>query len=86
MDVTIYVACGILIALLVILIVCTKIYGAEKLVKFLNSNGFKTAVSIIAAVVMYFTPDTIDKYIIMVMSILGITPVIIGPIPQEQKK
>lgn len=86
MDVTIYVACGILIALLVILIVCTKIYGAEKLVKFLNSNGLKTAVSIIAAVVMYFTPDNIDKYIIMVMSILGITPVIIGPIPQEQKK
>lgn len=86
MDITIYVVCGIFIVLSAALIICTKIYGADKLINFLNSAGFKTAVSVIAAVVMYFTPDDIDKYIIMVMSMLGITPVIIGPIPQNQNK
>ena len=44
----------------------------EKIKAFLNSEKTKGAIAIIAAVVMYFTPDNVDRIIEACLMLLGI--------------
>lgn len=44
---------------------------------FLRSDKFQGAVSILAAIVMYFTPDEVDKIIEGLLGVFGLTKLVI---------
>lgn len=44
--------------------------------KLKDVSTWKGAVALVAAIVMYFTPDDIDNIIIMVLGTLGITDIL----------
>ena len=50
----------------------------DKIINIITSERFKGIVALVAAVVMYFTPDHIDKVIETVLGAFGITALIIG--------
>jgi hypothetical protein len=50
----------------------------HKIIELLKSDKFKGAVSVIAAVVMYFTPDHVDGIIETLLGAFGITTMIIS--------
>ncbi len=49
----------------------------EKLAVFLNNEKVKGIIAITAAVVMYFTPDQIDRIIELCLAGLGISKLVI---------
>lgn len=49
----------------------------EKLALFLNDERVKGIIAIVAAVVMYFTPDQIDRIIEVCLAGLGISKLVI---------
>ncbi|MDR1983134.1 MAG: hypothetical protein LBQ08_05070 [Holosporaceae bacterium] len=51
----------------------------QKILAIVSSRRFKGAVAVIAAVVMYFTPDNIDNIIISILGVLGISHLVIVP-------
>jgi hypothetical protein len=57
----------------------------KKLLELISSRKFKGIVSVVAAVVMYFTPDNIDHIIMTVLGLLGISRLIIVPAPLQEE-
>lgn len=51
----------------------------NSLLELLTNNKFKGIVAIVAAVVMYYTPDEIDKIIEGLLGAFGISQFIISP-------
>lgn len=45
--------------------------------KLKSTSTLKGAIALVAAIVMYFTPDEIDNIIIMVLGALGITDILV---------
>jgi hypothetical protein len=58
----------------------------EKMRGFLTSARFKGAISLIAAVIMYYTPDEIDRIIISLLGMLGISQLMIVSSDEKEKK
>jgi hypothetical protein len=57
----------------------------SEFLKLLSSSRFKGVVAVVAAVVMYFTPDHIDNIIMTVLGLLGISQLTIVPARPEGK-
>lgn len=85
MDTIFYIISAVLVAVAIILIICTKVFGGDKVINFLRSDLTRTVVAIIAAVVMYFTPDEIDKWIISALSLFGVSPLILTPVLKDKE-
>ncbi len=85
MDTMFYIISAILIFLGIVLIACTKIFGGDKVLSFLKSDLTQAVIGIIGAIVMYFTPDSIDKCIVAVFSALGITPLVLRPLLEDKR-
>jgi hypothetical protein len=58
----------------------------EKIQGLLTSARFKGAISLIAALIMYYTPDEIDRIIISLLGLLGISQLVIVPSDGKKKK
>lgn len=50
----------------------------NSIIQFILSNRFKGIVAIVAAVVMYYTPDEVDHIIEGLLSLFGISTLIIS--------
>lgn len=85
MDSVIYLTCGLIALIALVVIFCVKCCGIVRVKEFTAGKTFKTAVALIAAVVMYFTPDHIDYCIITILSFFGIPPLVIDSIKDKDK-
>lgn len=52
--------------------------------KTLDNKVFRFIIAVIAAVVMYYTPDEIDRIILGILSFFGITPLILAPFGKDK--
>lgn len=50
-------------------------FGEERVLGFFNAKTTKSLIALAAGIVMYYTPDEIDKIIMAILSIFEITPV-----------
>lgn len=74
---TLIIVCALICLISIAVIVATKICGTVAVKDFLTSNKFKATIGLIAAIVMYFTPDHIDQIITYALTFLGIPVLVI---------
>ena len=65
--------------LLMDFILFLRVYGRAKVRRAITSKKFKVGVAVLAGIIMYYTPEDIDKMIIAILSVFGIAPIIITP-------
>lgn len=69
------------VSIFIVLITLTVIVnGPKRVMDSLNSKYVKSCVAIIAAVVMYYTPDEIDRIILAILALFEITPLTLDTI------
>lgn len=73
----VYITGTLVIVLALVVMGSVKCFGLLSVKNFFASNSCKTLIALVAAVVMYFTPDNIDYCIITFLSFLGIPPLVI---------
>lgn len=76
----------VVIAILVVLAVWfgVEFQGKRRVIDFCNSKYARSVVAIIAAIVMYYTPDEIDRIILAVLALFEITPLTIDTIKKDR--
>lgn len=84
MDNILYLTCSLIALIAIAVIFCVKCCGIVRVKEFTSGKIFKTIVALVAAVVMYFTPDHIDYCIITILSFFGIPPLIIDQYKKDK--
>lgn len=78
----------IIIALICLLVtvVAMFLFGEKRVREFFNTKTARGLIAVIAGVVMYYTPDEIDRIILTILALFEITPVSIDLLNKDNTK
>ena len=76
----------IVLICLLVTVVAVFLFGEKQVREFFNAKTTKTLIAVVAAIVMYYTPDEIDRIILTVLAIFEITPVSIDLLNKDNTK
>ena len=71
---------------LLVTVVATFLYGEKRVREFFNAKITKTLIAIAAGIVMYYTPDEIDRIILAILTVFEITPVSIELLNKDKTR
>lgn len=71
---------------LLVTVVALFLFGEKQVRAFFNEKTVRAFVALGAGIVMYYTPDEIDRIILTILAIFEITPVSIDLLNKEKTK
>lgn len=71
---------------LLVTIVALFLFGEKQVRGFFNEKTVRAVVACIAGIVMYYTPDEVDRIILTILAIFEITPISIDLLNNEKTK
>lgn len=71
---------------LLVTVVAMFLFGEKRVREFFNAKTTRGLIAVIAGVVMYYTPDEIDRIILTILALFEITPVSIDLLNKDNTK
>lgn len=71
---------------LLVTVIAIFIFGEKQVREFFNAKTTRGLIALIAGIVMYYTPDEIDRIILALLAIFEITPVSIDLLNKDNTK
>ena len=71
---------------LLVTIVAMLCFGEKRVREFFDAKTTRGLIAITAGVVMYYTPDEVDRIILMILALFEITPVSIDLLNKDNSK